>query len=377
MKRTAAVLGILALLLLPGCRADVGPGITESPVQTPVPSPTVTAQPSETAPPQPTETVPPTETALPALTGQELTDLARTWCETYADRFAGYEAIRMSRDYWFADYSGAAGQTAFTTADGQDGTASFLPDPDGTLGPAGAAAKLLGQPAEKLIFVNRDRVVEEMGHRLAALEGEGLTEPAALDAFLKNAEYTPALTEDTWYCINVDDTGYILMGHGGGYRLQRMAALVEYAASPEFQVRPAWDKAAQGYGWLTIAALPWNEGDVRPDPEGNGPVLYRVDYPGISSMLELRTHLKTLFSDEIVDALFAYGRYKELDGVLYVSATTPALTYRIPSTTGRQVIRESETRLTYRMSGEADSADYIYELVGDRWLFTEFPYLVP
>lgn len=372
MNRTAAAAGILALLLLSGCRIDGDPGMTTSPGQSPEPVPTV--QPTATASLAPTETAPPTEP--PGLTAEELTALALGWCETYADRFAGYDAIRMSRAYWFADYAGVPAQVPFTTADGGDGTVFFLPDPGGVLGPGGAAGQLLGQSAEQLILVDRDRMVEEMGRRLAALAGEGLNEAAALDAFLKNAQDTPALTEDTWYCVDVDDTGYLLMAYQDGYRLQRRAALVEYAVSPEFQVRPAWDRAAQGYGWLTVSPLPKDEADSTPHPEESGATLYRVDYPGISSMLELRSYLKTIFSDEIADGLFAYDRYTEVDGVLYESDRALELLPRFSGPTTVQVLRESATRLVYRMSSEADSADYVYEKVGDRWLFTEFPYLI-
>lgn len=374
MNRTAAAAGILALLLLSGCRIDGDPGVTASPGQSPEPVPTV--QPTATASPQPTETPTPTGTEPPGLTAEELTALARGWCETYADRFSGYDAIRMSRAYWFADYNGAPAQVPFTTADGGDGTVYFLPDPDGALGPDGAAGQLLGQSAEHLILVDRDRMVEEMGRRLAALAEEGLNEAAALDAFLKNAQDTPALTEDTWYCVDMNDTGYLLMTYQGGYRLQRRTALMEYAVSPEFQVRPAWDRAAQGYGWLTVEPLPKDEADSRPHPEESGATLYRVDYPGIASMLELRSYLKTLFSDEIVDGLFAYGRYAELDGVLYESDRTPELVLRFSGPTTIQVLRESATRLVYRMGSASDSADYVYEKVGDGWLFTEFPYLI-
>lgn len=375
MKQTAAVLSILVLLLLSGCRIENNPGATDTPVPSPVPS--ATLRPTETVQPQSTPTPEPTASQPGTLTAQKLTDLAQEWCETYADRFAGYEAIRMSRAYWFADYSGTAAQIPFTTADGLDGTVSFFPDPDGILSPVGVAAQLLGQPVESLILVDRSRMVEEMGRRLSALVDEGLTEVTALDAFLRNAEYTPALTEDTWYCVNVDDTGYLLMAHQGGYRLQRMAAMVEYSVRPEFQIRSAWDRAAQSYGWLTIAPLPRSEEDMMPHPEGGEETLYRVNYPGISSMLELRTHLKTLFSDEIVDGLFAYNLYTELDGVLYQSDRVLGLAQRIPSPTSTQVIRESDTRLVYRVNSETDSANYVYELVGDRWMFTEFPYLAP
>ena len=371
MKERIAAMGILALLLLSGCRNGTVPGESQRPSQTTPATPT--AQPTLTVPPQPT----PSSSEPIGLTAEELTTLAQTWCETYADQFAGYDAIQMSRDYWFADYSGAAGQVPFRSSDGGDGTIFFLPDPEGALGPAGAAAQLLQQSAERLILVDRARMVEDMGRRLAALEEQGPDEAAALDAFLENAQYTPALTEDTWYCVNVDDTGYLLMAYQGVYRLQRMAALTEYAVAPELQVRIAFDKAGLAHGWFGATPLPRVESDTRPGPEGSGITLYRVDFPGISSMLELRTYLKTLFSDEIVDALCAYDRYVEVDGVLYLSDGAVVLPPILSTPATLQVRRESDSRMICQATEGESTVDFVYERVGDRWLFTQFPYPAP
>ncbi len=376
MKRTAVMLGILALLLLSACRID-GAGVETPPPATPRPSPTEeTKPPPEPTPPQPTATQEPEETAPPALTAEQLTALAIEWCETHAARFSGYDAVRIDRDFWFAEYRGEAREVPFTPSDGGDGLVRFLPNPDGALSPAQAAAQLLGQPENQMILVDRERVAEEMGHRLAAHAGEGLNEASALTIFLQNAQYTPALMEDTWYCVSADDTGYILMSHAGAYRLQRLTALIEYATAPEFQVRISFGRAAEAYGWLTLSPLPKDESDGRPDPDGSEAVYSRVNAPGFSTMLELRTYLKTLFSDEIVDTLFSYGKYREFDGVLYVSDAVPPLSYRMANPAAEtEVARESASRVLYRQSGDGLVLNYVYELVGDGWLFTEFPYM--
>ena len=375
MKRTAVMLGILALLLLSACRTD-GAGVETTPPATPPPSPTEETRPPEPTPPQPTATDEPEETAPPALTAEQLTALAIEWCETHAARFSGYEAVHIDRGFWFAEYRGEAGEVPFTASDGGDGLIRFLPNPDGALSPVQAAAQLLGQPEDQIILVDRERVAEEMGHRLAAHAGEVLNEASALAIFLQEAQYTPALMEGIWYCVSADDAGYILMSHAGAYRLQRLTALIEYAAAPEFQVRMTFDRAAEAYGWLTLSPLPQDESDSRPDPDGGEAVFSRVNAPGFSTMLELRTYLKTLFSDEIVDTLFSYGKYKELDGALYASSVVPPLSYRMADPAARaEVTRESASRVLYRKSGEELVLDYVYELVGDRWLFTEFPYM--
>jgi hypothetical protein len=369
VKRTTAILGILCLFLLSGC-VESSPGGTGTipPVQTTGTSPTVRPTPSETGQPQdpddPQPTGEPGGTTPPIeyLTASELSALAAQWCDTYADRFAGYDTVRIGRGYWFAEYTGAAGEVAFTAADGMDGTVRFLPNADGALAPEGAAAQMLGQAAEHLILVDRAREVEELSQRMAAMAGENLTGETALDAFLKSVQYTPALFEDMWYCVNVDDTGYILMAYQGAYRLQRMGAMADYAASPEFQVRVAFDEAAAAYGWLRRAPLPLDR-ETTADL-GDGRIWYRVDYPGVSSMLELRTYLKTLFSDEIVDTLLGEGRYADVNGVLYAYEFTDDLP--LPAGPGI-VVRESATKVIYRLA-----VDCAYEKVGDQWLFTEF-----
>lgn len=369
VKKTAAILVVLCLFLLSGC-VKTGPGGigTKPPVQTGEPSQTVRPTVSETGQPQgsdkPQQTVEPSETSPPNqyLSAEELSALSVQWCETYAARFAGYGTVRIGREYWFAEYTGAPGEVSFTAADGQDGRVYFLPNADGALSADGAAGQMLGQAAEHLILVDRAREVEELSQRMAAMAGENLTEERALDAFLKSAQYTPALLEDMWYCVNVDDTGYILMAYQGAYRLQRMAAMDDYAASPEFQVRIAFGAAAEAYGWLFRAPLPLDR-DTTADL-GTGQTWYRVDYPGISSMLELRTYLKTLFSDEIVDNLLRVGRYADVDGVLYACEFAGDLP--VPPGPGT-VRRESATKVIYHLN-----ADCAYEKVGDRWLFTEF-----
>lgn len=348
MKKSAAILGIMLLVLLSACRpnGETGGGTTlptqqpgNGPVEESTPPPPVETKPQDTAPPSNT-TVPTTY-----LTAEELSKLAITWSETYQDRFAGYSAFHIDHAYWFAEYAGAAVQFPFTAADGGDGTVFFLPG-DAASDPASAAAIMLGQNAEQLILVDREQVMEEVTQRMAVMAEQKLTQETALSAFLKDIQYIPALMEDMWYCVSAEDTGYILMAHEGAYRLQRMAAMVEYAETPDLQVHLAFDRARTAYGWFHTAPM-------------DAPSM------GISSMLELRTYLKTLFSDEIVDALLGLDYYSEADGVLTASpfeAGEP-LPDGIVS-----VIRENPTRIIY-----SRGVNYVYELVGERWLFTQFP----
>lgn len=370
VKKTAAILGILLFLLLSACRSETtagGGGMlppTQSPsAGTPPLASTPVLEPEQSSSPAQDVVTPPQPSAAPAfLTAQELAQYAQVWSESYADRFAGYGAFRLDHAYWFSDYTGSAGQTAFTPADGLDGTVYFLPNSDGALSPAAAAAQMLNQAAEHLILVDRARMLEEISKRMSAMAEEGLTEHTALDLFLKGAKDTPALMENMWYCVNADDTGYILMAYEGAYRLQRMVAMTEYATAPVFQVRIAYDRAAEAYGWFHNGSMPV---DLTAVAVREGVSYYRVDYPGIASMLELRSYLKTLFSDEIVDTLLSAGGYADLDGVLYgIGASGSPLANQVLGS----VIQESQTRIIYTR-GE----DYVYERVGERWLFTHFP----
>lgn len=352
MKKSAAILGIILFLLLSGCRpnGETGGGTTppaeqpsdSGPVEESTSPPPVETQPQATG--QPSST-PPTTPPAAFLTAEELAERALVWSETYQNRFGGYSAFHIDHAYWFAEYTGAAAQVPFIAADGVAGTVFFLPG-DAASDPAAAAALMLGQNAEALILVDRERVLGEISQRMAAMAEEKLTEDAALSAFLKDVQSVPALMEDMWYCVSAEDTGYILMAHEGAYRLQRMAAMVEYAETPEFRVHLAFDKARAAYGWFHTAPM---------DAESMG----------ISSMLELRTYLKTLFSDEIVDALLGLGYYSEVDGVL---VATP-FEGESPLPEGPAVLtRESATRIVYSREGS-----YVYEQVGEQWLFTQFP----
>lgn len=376
MKRAVAALSVTLLLLLSGCRPDgthggsttvptpppttTAPG-GESPDIPPTPTPTPTpASPAPTESTPPAQSTPPGESAPPEetpafLTAEELAILAQEWQLEYADRFAGYDAFRTEASHWFANYTGQAQRIAFTPSDGVEGDISFLPMDDLT-DPSAAAALLLGQEPGSLILVDRAALDEKVPQRMAAMAEKNLTRAAALDYFLRTAKTVPALAEEMWYCVSAEDVGYILMRHGDAYRLQRMAAMLEYAETPELRVHVDFAGASTAWGWFHTAPLPLAGG------EG----IYRtVEYPGLTSMLELRTCLKLLFSDEIVDALLGLDYYKETDGVLCGRLFPPDE----PLPTGEVTVTvESPTRMVY-----TSGADYVYELVGERWLFTQFP----
>lgn len=378
MKKTA--LCLILLLALTGCSVtpagDMEPPEPSAPAledeSRPTPTPDDMGKPEPTLPPEAGETrptPPPPENAGPA---------ARLWCEENRDRFSNAQWYAADRALWFAPYT--------------DGTAVpagvyYYEDATGAQTPEQIAAVLAEQAAAAgELFTAVPPVNWDGVAGLAAARGESGAKRSELSARMERiAPLYPGLGEEMWLCGWAGDgpgtDAYVMMRAGNVYRLQQDSAFGSYAVLPEVQVIPAFEQAAEAcFGWMLLAGIPRDEADVRPAPEAGGSWRYfRVDYPGISSMVELRAYLKTLFSDDVVDSLLSFvpgdgtmpALYRDFDGALYVldvdagGSVKPALS--------RQIIRESDTRVVYRLSGET-TADYVYERVGDVWIFTSFPF---
>lgn len=407
MKKRTAFLLILLLLTLSGCRVQPGgadntavPSVSSLPTPVsigPTAAQTASPGPVETnsaVSPSPTGTAggeaPPAEpspTPSPSDAGSdtERYEAALAWCEANRGGFSNYDLYALDRSYWFADY--APGVTAVAY---EGGNAWFYEDPSGAVTPA-EAADILFQYAGAC-FPSQEpedwAAQKERIARRAAAQTEGGGEAAErylAEELSADPGYFVGLGEDMWLCgvAPQDDLSvgwYVLMKQGNVYRLQHDRAFTAYAQSPEARIRIQLDRALEAWNWFAGMTLPSVfEDEIH--PEDSQWAYYRVDYPGISTMLELRTYLKTLFSDEIVDNLLAEDSlYREFDGVLYV---TP-LDAGYPAFYGtEQVQRLSDTKLNYHMEGslvygDPSTApvpvvlDFPYELVGDKWVFTEF-----
>ena len=389
-RRFVLILVGLCLFWLAGCAGKPGgstappsptvPGALESarPTVSVSPSPEVTTQPLPT--PGGEETPPPavTPTARPDWLGAEtLAALAKEWCVTYQDRFAGYDALRLDRKYWFADFASGSESVAFQMADGTAGTILFYLDEAG-FPPDALAAEMLG--VTEIAVLNQEDLIEAVSRSMAKLAGEKLREPDALKRFLDLAAALPALSGETYYCVADDAVGYVLMRSDNLARMQRLDALLEYAAAPEFRIRVDYDRAVEAYGWFALTTMPLDACDTRTEGELT---YYRVDYPGIDTLADLRLYLKAIFSDEVVDTLLPAGqnRYADFDGKLYALDGGRGALVTEEST---QVLPVSEAKLIYRVTVDAylpgeppvlDSHkvyDFPYEKLGDDWLFTEF-----
>ena len=147
----------------------------------------------------------------------------------------------------------------------------------------------------------------------------------------------------------------------------------------------AYRTAQEAYNWFALATLEAHQ-DEKVELEGR---LYaRVADERFPTMDSLRGYLKTLFSDEVVDALLpiAGEQYVEIDGQLYVSeggrgtditkgAVTlsvnwPAEEGAMACTVRAEVELLDEETLTTVVGTQI--YEFPYQKVGDKWVFTHF-----
>ena len=93
----------------------------------------------------------------------------------------------------------------------------------------------------------------------------------------------------------------------------------QLAVPTEEEVTAAYQKAREAYNWFDMTTMPLSDETV--DVEAM--TYNKVDYPGITTMAELESYLKTIFTDEVVAELMAlnqanqYWHYDDIDGALY------------------------------------------------------------
>jgi hypothetical protein len=162
------------------------------------------------------------------------------------------------------------------------------------------------------------------------------------------------------------------------------AVATQSAAAPlsEEEVLSAYQRAEEAYGWFDLATMP-----TAPETATVDGVLYqRVDYPGITSLDDLRTYLRDLFSDAIVDRLLPEEQkppiYCDVGGVLYALPTgRGADIYKGKCT--MSVEQVSATRYLVNVAVETLGDDlqtvtgvecsaFPYDLTDGHWVFTDF-----
>ncbi len=160
------------------------------------------------------------------------------------------------------------------------------------------------------------------------------------------------------------------------------------AVPSETQVRTAFEKAIEVYGWFDLCALDCDSADKveRGDSE-----YYRVISDEVPSYDALRTMVYELFDTQTGDALLMEDSgcppYIDVDGVLYTrdfargsditkgeyeltveqeSGTCFACKVRV------ETLEFNDGYKEYRRVTGYEDFTYHYELVGNRWVFTDF-----
>lgn len=150
----------------------------------------------------------------------------------------------------------------------------------------------------------------------------------------------------------------------------------------EEEVLSAYDRAVSVYEWFSLSTLPCGTEGLSVD----GQTYYPVRSSGLESMEDLRIYLRGSFSQELTDQLLESGGqtplYRDIGGALYVR---PLSRSRDPLR-GEVELRVEQTGQTaYAVNAAVDLLDedqetvagveywtFPYELVDERWVFTEF-----
>ena len=146
------------------------------------------------------------------------------------------------------------------------------------------------------------------------------------------------------------------------------------------EVLAAYDRAAAAYGWFTRNTLPADGEKV----EVNGLSYQRVNYAGIDTLEDLRTYLRGLFSEDLVEQLAPEDgtQYLDVEGALYVHSLNREPDPQRGNVT-KTVEQQSDDAYSVNVTVEVldqdlttvlglDCYSFPYCRSGDRWVFTDF-----
>ena len=155
----------------------------------------------------------------------------------------------------------------------------------------------------------------------------------------------------------------------GGYAFHDM-----HEEAPEDVILPAMEM----YSWFTISPL-----DVDPELAAADGSVFRVADEMLCKYETMIRLLDFTFSPELVEEMFAYGRYTVIDGFLYGTAEGRGIDPLISEVTYEETHR-SEDKIVYTVTvnylGEGENAmephvlEFVREPVEGLWVFTQFPF---
>lgn len=151
---------------------------------------------------------------------------------------------------------------------------------------------------------------------------------------------------------------------------------------PEEEVLAAYDRAVTAYEWFDLNPLPCGGPVVL---EG-GIGYQRVEYAGFDTLDDLRTYLRSLFSEDVISRLLPEDaqtpRYRNIDGGLYVH---PGGREADPEKGSASASVEQKEDGSYLINVTVDLMDndqatvagvecyaFPYQEVNGRWVFTDF-----
>lgn len=147
-----------------------------------------------------------------------------------------------------------------------------------------------------------------------------------------------------------------------------------YEEEPEDIILPAMEM----YSWFTISPL-----DVDPEMPGGDGSVFRVADEMLCSYDTMMRLLDFTFSPELVEEMFAYGRYTVIDGCLYGTAGGRGVDPLISEVIYEETQRSAEKivyTVTVNYYGEGENAmephvlEFVREQINGLWVFTHFPF---
>jgi len=146
-----------------------------------------------------------------------------------------------------------------------------------------------------------------------------------------------------------------------------------------------FNKAAEAWGWFYLYTMPLKGTPGLPlvGIETEAGVCFEVEYEGIETLKDLEDYLKTIFPAEFADGMLKSGRYFDVDGRLCAVAMERGSSHKYGKMTDVYTNNVSDNKTEYVVTVEKwdinlevdgyEEFTFVYEKIGDRWVFTEFP----